>query len=226
MSLAVVGVLVALGAVGGYTWGLTERAEEVARLEERLARLDEDRKRLRELAVRLDSIERSYERLRRAVSGEAADSSERGVRLPEPPRDSPGAATGEGTERALAWPLARAGFVTRMHRNEAGGADGHPGLDIAVPEGSYVRSVARGLVTEVGRDSVYGLFVRIRHPEGLESLYAHNGWLFVGTGDSVRAREVVALSGDSGRSTAPHLHFELLRQGRSVDPARWLVAGG
>jgi murein DD-endopeptidase MepM/ murein hydrolase activator NlpD len=222
--------LLALGGLLGYMWGLGERAEEVRRLEERLAGRGEDRERLRELAVRLDSIERSYDRLRRAMSGEPA-ASERNVRLPGPPRGAAGAAVGAGAGdveggRALSWPLARAGFVTRLHRDVEPEADGHPGLDIAVPEGSYVRSVARGLVTEVGRDSVYGLFVRVRHPEGLASLYAHNGWSFVEVGDSVRAREVLALSGNSGRSTAPHLHFELLRRGRSVDPAGWLTEGG
>lgn len=223
--------LLALGAVGGYVWGQGERAEEVRRLEGRLARLDQDRARLRALALRLDSIESAYGRLRRAMAGEAAASSEGEVRLPAPPREAPGTSEGRPAmassgSGALAWPLARAGFVTRVHRDMEMEADGHPGLDIAVPEGSYVRSVAEGLVTEVGRDSVYGLYVRVRHPEGLESLYGHNGWLFVEAGDSVRAREVVALSGNTGRSTAPHLHFELLRGGRSVDPSQWLAAGG
>lgn len=222
--------LLAFGGLLGYLWGLGERADEVRRLEARLADRAEDRERLRELSVRLDSIERSYDRLRRVMSGEGA-ASERDVRLPGPPRGASGAAVGAGAgeadgERALSWPLARAGFVTRLHRDVEPEVDGHPGLDIAVPEGSYVRSVARGLVTEVARDSVYGLFVRVRHPEGLASLYAHNGWSFVEPGDSVRAREVLALSGNSGRSTAPHLHFELLRRGRSVDPAGWLTAGG
>lgn len=222
--------LLALGGLLGYLWGLGERADEVRRLEERLAGGGEDRQRLRELTVRLDSIERSYDRLRRAMSGEET-LSERDVRLPGPPRGTPGAAVGAGAgeadgEPGLSWPLARAGFVTRLHRDVEPEADGHPGLDIAVPEGSYVRSVARGLVTEVARDSVYGLFVRVRHPDGLASLYAHNGWSFVEVGDSVRAREVLALSGNTGRSTAPHLHFELLRRGRSVDPAGWLTAGG
>lgn len=230
--LSAVGVvLLGLGAAAGYVWGLGQRADQIRRLESRLARVDEDRARLQELAGRLDSIERSYARLRRAMSGEAAAASERDVRLPAPPRGAPGPTAGttagpDSGERGLAWPLARAGFVTRMHRDAGTDADGHPGLDIAVPEGSYVRSVTRGLVTEVGRDSVYGLYVRVRHPEGLQSLYAHNGWLFVEVGDSVRAREVLALSGNSGRSTAPHLHFELLERGRSVDPAPWLAGGG
>jgi murein DD-endopeptidase MepM/ murein hydrolase activator NlpD len=115
-----------------------------------------------------------------------------------------------------AWPLARRGYVTRGHAGDATGL--HPGVDIAVAAGSYIRTAGAGVVEAAGRDSVYGKYVRIRHRDGYESLYAHASQLFVAPNDSVEWHEVIALSGNSGTSTAPHLHFEIWKDGRPVDP--------
>ena len=69
-----------------------------------------------------------------------------------------------------------------------------------------------------GTDSVYGLTVVIRHPGGYESRYGHLSRLIARLGTEVQACEVIGLSGNSGRSTAPHLHFEIRHEGRSIDP--------
>ena len=119
------------------------------------------------------------------------------------------------------WPLARPGFVTRRFR-AAGTTSGHPGLDVAVPTGSYVRAVAAGTVREAGRDSVYGRFLRLLHEDGTQSVYGHASHLFAEVGDTVEQGQVIALSGNSGRSTAPHLHLEIRRSGRRIDPLRFL----
>jgi murein DD-endopeptidase MepM/ murein hydrolase activator NlpD len=115
-----------------------------------------------------------------------------------------------------AWPLTARGFVTREHLGQIPGQ--HPGIDIAVAEGSYVRAAGAGVVQEAGSDAVYGNFIRIRHAGGYESIYGHASELFVATADSVERHEVIALSGNTGRSTAPHLHFEILKDGQPIDP--------
>src|SRR5207253_1929919 len=69
-----------------------------------------------------------------------------------------------------------------------------------------------------GTDLAYGLFVLLRHSSGYETMYGHASRLLVREGDSVQAGQVIALSGNSGRSTAPHLHFEIRREGKSLDP--------
>ena len=94
----------------------------------------------------------------------------------------------------------------------------HPGLDIAIPTGSYIRAAGGGVVAEAGEDPLYGRFVRLDHGDGYRSLYAHASVTFVTAGDLVRQNEVIALSGSTGRSTAPHLHFEILRNNEPVDP--------
>lgn len=222
-------VLLASGVGLGLWWGERRESARVERLRGQVDRLARERSQVVELAARLDSMEAAYRQLRSVMGGQAG-ASERDIRLPAGPS---GRQAGEGLEAAArerggyVWPLAQRGFVTRSFGETPGaGSSGHPGLDIAVPTGSYVRAVGPGTVTEAGRDSVYGRFIRIDHADGLSTLYGHNAWLFVAEGDSVEAEEVIALSGNSGRSTAPHLHFEVRRGGTSLDPTTVLGRGG
>lgn len=114
------------------------------------------------------------------------------------------------------WPLTEAGFVTQSLID---GADrDHPGIDIAVPSGSYIRAAGGGEIIEAARHPDYGLFVLIDHGNGYWTRYGHALYLAVERGQQVRQGEVIALTGSTGRSTAPHLHFEILRNGRPVDP--------
>ena len=123
---------------------------------------------------------------------------------------------GEAGTEPTAWPLTVPGVLTRSH---LGGASAdHPGIDIAVATGSYVRAAGDGTVVEAAEDPVYGFFVLIEHGNGVRSRYGHALYLVSQRGWKVRQGEVIALSGSTGRSTAPHLHFEILKNGRPVDP--------
>ena len=77
---------------------------------------------------------------------------------------------------------------------------------------------APGRVSDVGEDVTYGRYVRLDHQNGYETLYAHASVTAVAPGEEVRKNEVIAISGSSGRSTAPHLHFEIFFEGVRVDP--------
>jgi murein DD-endopeptidase MepM/ murein hydrolase activator NlpD len=116
------------------------------------------------------------------------------------------------------WPLDVRGFVTRGQVRPGDPAESHPGIDIAVPAGTPVRASGGGVVEAAGTDPSYGLFVLLRHASGYETMYGHASRILVRDGDSVQAGQVIALSGNSGRSTAPHLHFEIRREGKSLDP--------
>lgn len=217
----VVLLVLAVGVAAGVGWSSLEESQRTRELEEQVRRLEEERERMEVLAARLDSVEESYTRIQQVMSGRVAASG-RDISLPVPTGgdESEGAAESAIPDSAWSWPLSARGFVTRDY-GEAG-PPGHPGMDVAVPTGSYVRAAREGVVAAAGRDSVYGLFVEVRHPGGVVSLYGHNEWLFVAEGDEVEQREVIALSGNTGRSTAPHLHFEVRRGGETVDPARLL----
>ena len=125
------------------------------------------------------------------------------------------------------WPLDVEGFVTRgqVRAGESGVGESHPGIDIAVPVGTPVRAAGGGAVSAAGTDPNYGLYVLLRHPDGYETLYGHASRLLVAEGEQVASGQVIALTGNSGRSTAPHLHFEIRHEGKSVDPLTLVKEG-
>jgi murein DD-endopeptidase MepM/ murein hydrolase activator NlpD len=98
----------------------------------------------------------------------------------------------------------------------------HKGLDFAGPEGSKVTTVAAGLVTFAGERTGFGEMVEINHGNGLATRYCHNERVLVKQGEMVRKGQDVALMGSTGRSTGPHLHFEVLKNGAQVDPLRFI----
>ncbi|MFZ5822772.1 MAG: peptidoglycan DD-metalloendopeptidase family protein [Bacillota bacterium] len=98
----------------------------------------------------------------------------------------------------------------------------HDGMDIGVPIGTPVVSVARGRVSYVGYLGGYGLTVKVEHGDGLVTLYAHLSEAHVSVGQSVGGGEQIALSGNTGTSTGPHLHFSVFVGGSPVDPSGWL----
>ena len=98
----------------------------------------------------------------------------------------------------------------------------HEGIDFAGREGSDIIAVASGVVSWSGERYGYGKMVEVAHGDGVITRYAHNQENLVKVGDMVRRGDVVALMGNSGRSTGPHVHFEVHKNGRPVDPASYL----
>jgi murein DD-endopeptidase MepM/ murein hydrolase activator NlpD len=94
----------------------------------------------------------------------------------------------------------------------------HRGVDFAGPAGAEVVAVASGVVTYSKERFGYGKTVEINHGNGYVTRYAHNQRVLVAIGDTVQKGQSIALIGSTGRSTGPHLHFEVLKQGRAVDP--------
>jgi hypothetical protein len=94
----------------------------------------------------------------------------------------------------------------------------HRGVDFAGPAGAKVMSVASGVVTYTKDRFGYGKTVEINHGNGYVTRYAHNQRVLVAVGETVQKGQAIALIGSTGRSTGPHLHFEVLKQGRAVDP--------
>lgn len=99
----------------------------------------------------------------------------------------------------------------------------HRGVDLAAPAGTPVRAAADGVVARAGRSGAYGNRIRIRHDAMLTTIYAHLRGFAPGIrpGKLVRRGAIIGTVGTTGRSTGPHLHFELLRGGVRIDPRRW-----
>ena len=98
----------------------------------------------------------------------------------------------------------------------------HGGVDFAGKHGAEIVAVADGVVSWSGDRYGYGVMVEINHGSGYVTRYAHNSENLVDVGDEVRKGQIVALMGESGRATGPNLHFEVLQNGRRVNPVRFI----
>lgn len=99
----------------------------------------------------------------------------------------------------------------------------HSGVDFAGKDKSDVVAVAGGVVTHASKRHGYGLMVEITHGDGYVTRYGHHAEILVSVGDVVKPRQVIGKMGSSGRSTGPHVHFEVLKDGRHVDPSRYVA---
>lgn len=177
------------------------QAARVPVLTHRLATMESDAKRLDTLQLALAQLQKRYEQVQ-TMFGAAPVVKRDTVELTVPSR----------------FPLDSKGFVTRGVGSGQEYGVAHPGLDIAVPSATEVRAAGGGSVVEVSESPEYGKMIRLSHPDGYETLYGHLSQILVKQGDKVALGAVIGLSGNTGRSTAPHLHFEMRRNGQAVDP--------
>jgi murein DD-endopeptidase MepM/ murein hydrolase activator NlpD len=222
---------------------IARNAARVPGLEREVARLRVENSRVQQLASALNRAEANYQELRQ-ILGVRAPPAARGGAAPAtsgavlggggsvmravpvraaPPSTPPRYESGPSTPTH--WPLSGTGFLTRGQVRAGTPAESHPGIDIATPPGAPIRASGGGSVAAAGYDPDYGMFVRLRHPDGYETMYGHASRLLVAEGDDVQAGQVIALTGSSGRSTAPHLHFEIRHDGKSLDPLTLVKEG-
>lgn len=131
----------------------------------------------------------------------------------------------EGDEILAGRPIKKGWMSSRFgHRTDPfnGRVAMHEGVDFAGKLGSDIITVASGVVTWSGERYGYGQMVEVNHGSGYISRYAHNMENKVEVGDIVKKGQVIALMGSSGRSTGPHVHFEVYKHGRPVDPASYI----
>lgn len=117
------------------------------------------------------------------------------------------------------WMSSRFGYRTDPFH---GRRSWHNGVDFAGAEGADIVAVASGVVTWAGKRNGYGHMVELDHGEGYVTRYAHNKLNLVKVGDVVKKGEVIGQIGSTGRSTGPHVHFEVYKNGRAVDPASYI----
>jgi murein DD-endopeptidase MepM/ murein hydrolase activator NlpD len=123
------------------------------------------------------------------------------------------------------WPV-RKGWISSQYGERkdpfTGEREQHSGLDFAGVRGTEVLSVASGVVTWAANRTGYGNTVEIDHGNGYRTRYAHSDQLTVNAGDHVKAGQVIALMGSTGRASAPHVHFEVMKDGARINPARFV----
>jgi lipoprotein NlpD len=130
------------------------------------------------------------------------------------PAPVPASTTKPAGPKRLIWPLKG----TVYSRYGPRGAEHHDGIDIAAPEGTPIRAAADGRVVFAGEQAGYGSIVILRHAGGFVTVYAHASALLVEEGAQVRAGDAIARVGQTGRTSGPHLHFEVRDGRRPRDP--------
>ncbi|MFP2934140.1 M23 family metallopeptidase, partial [Pyxidicoccus sp. 3LG] len=128
----------------------------------------------------------------------------------------------------LAWPVHEGARVTspfgeRIHP-VLGTRKMHTGVDLGVPTGTAVVAVAEGVVRRASEDAVNGRVLVLDHGRGVTTAYCHNSELVVAVGQRVERGQLVARSGNTGRSTGPHLHYQLELAARPMDPLKFRSA--
>lgn len=116
------------------------------------------------------------------------------------------------------------GWLTKRFNIDRDDGEYHPGVDFAAAHGSLIRASAPGTVDKVYNDKYFGLMVAVQHSFGFETRYGHCSQVLVSEGDVVERGQALALVGNTGRSSGPHLHYEVLRNGKYVDPMKYLLS--
>lgn len=205
----------------GLWFSIAAQAARAKKLEQQLATLESERAKVDSLAHVLAEVETQYERVRQMLGADAPAVGKQPL-LPDLPKAVFRDDDGDGVADLAApdaWPLTERGYITRgLTKSKTP----HPGLDIAVPQNSYIRASGPGTVKIAGDDPVYGKHIVIDHGGGLETVYGHAARLLVTQGAKVKRQQIIALSGNTGQSTAPHLHFEVRRNGKPTDPYEYV----
>jgi murein DD-endopeptidase MepM/ murein hydrolase activator NlpD len=222
IGAAVIAGIILLAAVSYAPVAST--AARVPGLRRQVAALRAENEQVRLLASRLEEIESRYEQVRAMLGADIVPphpEEHGGLQVVRPVVARPPDAAPRyppGPTLPIYWPLDEPGIVTRGPMGTGAGSEAHPGLDIAVRSGTPIRAAGGGVVAEAGVDPDYGRYVLINHPQGYQSMYGHASRVLVTAGEAVQAGQVIGLSGSTGRSTAPHLHFEIRRNGQQIDP--------
>lgn len=200
---------------------LRARAARLEEIERDVAHLDRVRKQLYAIAGIQDAEAGSVERAQGDESPGGTGSAD-GQESTDPQTSIDG-----GTRTALPAPISSAplrGPVSRGFSPASERSLEHFGVDIAGREGADVVAAGPGEVAFAGQDETFGNLLIVRHADGWETRYGHNKNLLVAQGDTVRAGQVIALLGSTGKSSAPHLHFEVYHDGTAMDPGIYFPA--
>jgi murein DD-endopeptidase MepM/ murein hydrolase activator NlpD len=116
------------------------------------------------------------------------------------------------------------GWITQQFTKDTTQESGaHPGIDIAAPEGTIIKAPAPGTVIAVLQDVDYGTMVVLQHEEGFVTRYGHCAKAIVAKNEKIDRGQAIALVGNTGHSSAPHLHYEVLKDGKNVDPQQYIT---
>jgi murein DD-endopeptidase MepM/ murein hydrolase activator NlpD len=204
---------------------LLEKQEKMTLLEKELGKIAEQERKIREIVQTFvtgpkeDPRTKDKNRMSRFAPGEVEKYVAQVRELDRKTKGHQGDSPGRDNIPDI-WPVA--GIVSQPFAANAGGETRHEGLDIIAETNALVMSTARGIVVEAGWDRDLGKFVRIDHDFNTMTVYGHLSRTYVQEGDHVEKGATVGAVGNTGNSFGPHLHYEILVKGKSVDPQPYL----
>lgn len=220
-------------------WIVAKRAAQVEPLRQRVRELESSTDELARLSTELTRLRNFEQQIRRVLTGRDGESRTAWEYAPYSGLPGEAAAANAAESRPSASPVGEArslgtmmftaldiptvpparGYITRQFLTPSPTRQiSHFGLDIAAREGTPVLAAADGLIVFADWTYRYGNLIAIAHRSGYFSFYGHNQVLLTKPGERVRQAEPIALLGNSGISTAPHVHFEIWHDGVPVDP--------
>lgn len=223
LCVGIISVVVFIATYGG----LLVKTKELVMLEKQVRELRERNEKLGQVVLNINKMQGMEKQMKRMLGLQVSEAEE-GEEGEEGATDQAREWIMDEKNNVLRtiptfWPVR--GFITKKFNMSVSeeDADYHRGIDIAVQRGEPVRAAAAGYVVESGWDEIFGYLVRIDHGNGLKTLYGHNERIVVKKGEKVARGQTIAYSGNSGRSSAPHLHFEVVKNNVNVDPLEYLL---
>ncbi len=222
-------------------WTVARKAAKVEPLRAKVRELENSSTELADLGQQVAKLRAFEQRVRRMLAGRTLGEQSSVLTLPDSAAFMPGVSEDESGRPISASPVGEAhslrgsnytamdipnsppvrGYITRnFYTAKSHRLTAHHGVDIAAKEGTPVLSAGDGLVLFSDWTYRFGNLVLISHRSGFVSFYGHNEVLFVRAGERVKQGEPIALVGNSGQSTAPHLHFEIWEDGTPLDPVK------
>lgn len=249
-ALIIFAVLIVAGMAGLlYVAGdIAVKLQQVYLLKKENQRLRDDNSRLLQISAKLDNVQRMHEYLSRLMRmtgeqpvdvpgkhGRADESTVTrtdtmagdGAVSPSPVVEALQDRKGTPHELFDGLPYLRPveGWVTREFMQDSAHADmRHEGVDFAAVQGTPIRVTAPGTVKDAGTDEYFGKNVTVEHRFGFVTRYGHCSHILVSAGDHVKRGQIIALVGNTGRSSAPHLHYEVIKDNHTMDPFRYILS--
>ncbi|MBD3336567.1 MAG: peptidoglycan DD-metalloendopeptidase family protein [Candidatus Eisenbacteria bacterium] len=236
LGMAAVAVVLAVGLIGAVLYGrIAAQARKTGALQAELQRLTAELERLDDLQAEVERLE-SMRREVLELTGVSAHSGRAAAggsgKIPEADESGRVALeTGElvpnghheredmlDTLRAVIYVTPCRGPISRGFVRGAGNSRSHNGIDLAGSQGTWIVAAGAGVIEEAGEDEVFGKLLILDHGDDIKTLYGHNSEIYVEEGERVIAGQRIARMGSTGLSSAPHLHFEIRRAGRAVNP--------
>lgn len=116
------------------------------------------------------------------------------------------------------------GWITRQFSSDSLGIHGHQGIDFAAASGVPIKATAPGVITDIRNDKYLGMLITVQHDHGFVTKYGHCSQILSSIHENVKRGQTIALVGNTGRSSAPHLHYEVIKDGKDVDPSGFFLS--